>query len=407
MDHAAPHASTRRSVLLAGGAMFGAAFLPKSAHASSKRDPRLVVLVLRGALDGLAAVGPFGDPDYAGLHGELALRREGANAGLPLDGFFLLNPGMPHFAKLFHDKQAAIVHAVATPYRDRSHFDGQDILESGFDKPGRTSSGWLNRVIETLPRGEKAQASRGLAVGAVAPLIMRGSAPVLGWSPTNLPPPGDDLTSRLLALYRTNDPVLAAALGQALETEKIANRERGQAPGGGEAALMQRIAEGASKLIAADDGPRIAALAFDGWDTHANEGGPTGRLAMLLSGLDGAFNAFQIGLGPAWKDTVVVAITEFGRTAKINGTIGTDHGTGTVAFLAGGAVNGGRIIADWPGLALSALHEKRDLRPTTDLRAVLKGILSDHLGLSQAALNEKIFPGSIGVAPARNLIAPG
>ncbi|MBU3732075.1 MAG: DUF1501 domain-containing protein [Beijerinckiaceae bacterium] len=405
MDHTTPHAATRRSVLLAGGALFGAAFLPKSAHASNTRDPRLVVLVLRGALDGLAAVGPFGDPDYAGLHSELALRRDGPHAGLPLDGFFLLNPGMPHFAKLFRDNQAAIVHAVATPYRDRSHFDGQDILESGFDRPGRTTSGWLNRVIETLPKGEKAQASRGLAVGAVAPLIMRGSAPVLGWSPTNLPPPGEDLTSRLLALYKTNDPVLAGALGQSLETEKIANRERGQAPGGGEAALMQRVAEGAAKLIAAEDGPRIAALAFDGWDTHANEGGPTGRLAMLLSGLDGALNAFQMGLGPAWKDTVVVAITEFGRTAKINGTTGTDHGTGTVAFLAGGAVKGGRVIADWPGLSLAALHEKRDLRPTTDLRAVLKGVLSDHLGLSNAALGEKIFPGSIGVQPMQNLIA--
>lgn len=404
MDQSAPHAATRRSVLLAGGALFGAAFLPKSAHASNTRGPRLVVLVLRGALDGLAAVGPYGDPDYADLHGELALRRDGPHAGLPLDGFFLLNPGMPHFARMYLDKQAAIVHAVATPYRDRSHFDGQDILESGFDRPGRITSGWLNRVIEILPKGEKAQSSRGLAVGAVAPLIMRGSAPVLGWSPTNLPPPGDDLTSRLLALYKANDPVLAAALGQAHETEKIANRERGVIPGGGEAALMQRVAEGASKLIAAEDGPRIAALAFDGWDTHANEGGATGRLAMLLSGLDGALNAFQAGLGPAWKDTVVIAITEFGRTAKINGTTGTDHGTGTVAFLAGGAVKGGRVIADWPGLSLAALHEKRDLRPTTDLRTVLKGVLADHLGVSNAALGEKIFPGSIGVQPMRDLV---
>ena len=398
------HAPSRRSVLLAGGAVFGAANLPRSAHAAAGRDPRLIVLVLRGALDGLAAVGPAGDPDYAGLHGALALTREGQTAGLPLEGFFLLNPGMPQFARLFRDKQAAVIHAVASPYRERSHFDGQDVLESGFAKPGRTASGWLNRAIDALPSGGRAGRSRGLAVGAVAPLILRGSASVLGWAPTSLPAAGDDLAMRLLEMYRGSDPALAASLSQALDIEKIAGREGGKMPGGGEAAVMKQVAEGAARLIGADDGPRIAAMAFDGWDTHANEGGPTGRLAMLLSGLDGAFAAFESGLGSSWKDTVVVAVTEFGRTARINGTTGTDHGTGTVAFLAGGAVRGGRVIADWPGLSSSALHENRDLRPTTDLRAVLKGILADHLGLSAAVLSQKVFPDSIGVAPMKDLI---
>lgn len=405
MNERAPHAATRRSVLLAGGAVFGAAFLPKSAHAARQRDPRLVVLVLRGALDGLAAVGPIGDPDYAALHGQLALARDGANAGLPLNDFFVLNPGMPHFARMFRDGQASIVHAVATPYRDRSHFDGQDVLESGFAKPGRTMSGWLNRAIEALPKGDRTSPAKGLAVGAVAPLIMRGNAAVLGWAPTNLPGSGDDLAMRLMAMYRGNDPALASALSQALDVDRIASRERGQVPGGGEAAIMRQVAEGTARLMAAGDGPRIAALAFDGWDTHANEGGPTGRLAMLLSGLDGALNAFQTGLGPAWQDTAIVVITEFGRTAKINGTTGTDHGTGTVAFLAGGAIKGGRVIADWPGLSLAALHERRDLKPTTDLRAVLKGVLADHLGLSPQVLTAKIFPDSVGVAPMRDLIA--
>ena len=405
MTDSIPCAATRRSVLLAGGAIFGSAFIPKSAHASTQRDPRLVVIVLRGALDGLAAVGPFGDPDYADLHGELALRREGPTAGLPLDGFFLLNPGMPGFARLFRDGQATLVHAVATSYRERSHFDGQDVLESGFEEPGRTSSGWLNRVIEALPKRSQSRSSQGLAVGAIAPLIMRGSAPVLGWSPTNLASPDGELTARLLSLYRAQDPHLAEALGQAIETEKIASNEKGMTPGRGEATMMRQIAEGAAKLIGAHDGPRIAALAFDGWDTHANEGGPKGRLATLLTGLDGALNAFQNNLGPAWKDTVLVVMTEFGRTVKINGTTGTDHGTGTVAFLAGGAVRGGRVICDWPGLSSSALYENRDLRPTTDLRAVLKGVLSDHLGLSNGVLAEKIFPGSIGVKPMHGLIA--
>jgi uncharacterized protein (DUF1501 family) len=209
---------------------------------------------------------------------------------------------------------------------------------------------------------------------------------------------------RLLAMYREGDPNLASALTQAIDVEKMSGRDRTQRPGGGEAAMMRQVAEGAAKLIGSHDGPRLAAMAFDGWDTHANEGGPTGRLATLLSGLDGAFSAFQTGLGEAWKDTVIVAITEFGRTAKINGTTGTDHGTGTVAFLAGGAVKGGHVIADWPGLSMANLHERRDLRPTTDLRAVLKGILADHLGLSSSVLTTQIFPDSVGVAPMRDLI---
>ena len=176
-------------------------------------------------------------------------------------------------------------------------------------------------------------------------------------------------------------------------------------PGGDVALQMRKAAEGAARLMAADDGPRIGALAFDGWDTHANEGGATGRLAQLLGGLDGAFAAFESELGPRWNETVVVAITEFGRTARINGTVGTDHGTATVAFLAGGAVAGGRVVADWPGLKAADLYESRDLKPTTDLRAVLKGVLADHLGLSADVLARAVFPDTLGVAPMKGLIA--
>lgn len=398
---------SRRSVMLAGGAVFAAAHLPRSAHAAAGRDPRFIVIILRGALDGLAAVGPVGDPDYADLHGALALSTRGDHPGLPLESFFVLNPGMPSFARLYAAKQAAVVHAVASPYRDRSHFDGQDVLESGYTGPGHTTSGWLNRALEALPRGDRTSGpSRGLAVGAVAPLVLRGAAPVVGWAPTNLPQATDDLALRLMELYRQADPALATALGQGLDVDKIAARENDgrPVPGGGEAAIMRQVAQGAARLMAADGGPRIAAMAFDGWDTHANEGGPTGRLAMLLSGLDGAFDAFQQGLGPAWKDTAIVAVTEFGRTARINGTTGTDHGTGTVAFLAGGALAGGRVIADWPGLSAARLYEGRDLKPTTDLRAVLKGLLADHLGLSAGVLAQKVFPDSQAVSPMRGLI---
>jgi uncharacterized protein (DUF1501 family) len=398
--------ASRRALLAATGGLFAWAYLPKFARAADARDPRLVVIILRGALDGLSAVAPVGDPDYSGLHGQLALSLSGDRPAIPLDSFFALNPAMPVFARLYRAGQGAVVHAVATSYRERSHFDGQDVLESGFPGPGRVGSGWLNRAIAALPRGARVATHGGLGVGPTTPLILRGNAPVLGWSPQNLPQPTEDLANRVLDLYRHRDPVLADALAQGLAAEKIAAGEMDKTPRGGfaTAAGMRQAARGAARLIAADDGPRVAALAFDGWDTHANEGGATGRLAQLLGGLDGAFEEFERALAPVWKDTAIVVATEFGRTARINGTTGTDHGTGTVAFLAGGAIKGGRVIADWPGLKPSQLYENRDLAPTTDLRALVKGVLADHLGLSGAVMVNSIFPDSIAVKPMSGLI---
>lgn len=403
-----PHLS-RRGLLGTGGALFGSAFIPRIASAAGARDPRLVVLVLHGALDGLAAVGPVGDSDYAALHGDLAMRLDGPHAGLPLDGFFALNPGMPNFARLFHEKHATIVHATATSYRDRSHFDGQDVLESGMPGPGFTQSGWLNRAIAAVPRGERITTAGGLAVGAATPIVLRGPAPVIGWAPEVLPTAGDDLARRVLDLYAATDPMLARSMRQGLDADRLA--KGGAASGGvkprtaqGGPAGMREAAVGAARLLAASDGPRVAALVFDGWDTHAGEGGATGRLMTLLGGLDGAFAAFESGLGDAWRETVVVAITEFGRTARVNGTNGTDHGTGTVAFLAGGGLKGGRVVARWPGLKAGQLYEGRDLAPTTDLRAVLKGVLADQLGLSATALGTMVFPGTMDVTPMRDLV---
>jgi uncharacterized protein (DUF1501 family) len=395
---------TSRRALLLGGASFAAsAYLPKFARAADGRDPRLIVIILRGALDGLATVAPVGDPDYAGLHGSIALAAEGPHAATMLDSFFALHPSMPEFSRMYRDKQAAVIHAVSTPYRDRSHFDGQDVLESGFAGPGRVQSGWLNRALEGLPKGERV--TSGLAVGATTPLVLRGAAPTVGWAQVNLPAAADDTAARLLDLYQHRDPALASALSQGLQLEKTATGDDMKARGGGNnAGAMRQVSRGAAKVMAADDGPRIAALAFDGWDTHANEGGPVGRLAQLLSGLDGAISEFESGLGQRWRDTVVVVATEFGRTARINGTEGTDHGTGTVALLAGGAVKGGRVISDWPGLKGANLYEGRDLAPTTDLRAALKGILHDHLGLSESVLAKNVFPDSAQVKPMRGLV---
>lgn len=395
---------TRRSLLLSGATFAAWAYLPKFARAADARDPRLIVVILRGALDGLATVAPIADPDYAGLHGSIALLKDGRNAALPLDGFFGLHPAMPEFARMYRDKQAAIVHAVATSYRERSHFDGQDVLESGYPGAGRVQSGWLNRAIESLPRGERV--TSGLAIGPTTPLVLRGAAPTVGWAPVDLPTAADDTAMRLLELYKHRDPALATALSQGLQIDKLAvGTDMKAKPGGNPAMAMRQVARGAAKLMVADDGPRVAALAFDGWDTHAQEGGPVGRLAQLLGGLDGALAEFQSGLGPHWRDSVVVVATEFGRTAKINGTAGTDHGTGTIALLAGGAVKGGRVIADWPGLANGKLYEGRDLAPTMDLRAVLKGVLHDHLGINERALAERVFPDSGMVKPMKGLLA--
>jgi len=404
MDCGESRTSLTRRTLLLGGASFAAwAYLPKFARAADGRDPRLIVVILRGALDGLATVAPIGDPDYAALHGSIALSASGAKAATMLDNFFGLHPAMPELSRMYREKRAAIVHAVATSYRERSHFDGQDVLESGFAGPGRVQSGWLNRALESLPRGERVMS--GLAVGPTTPLILRGAAPTVAWAPVALPQAADDTAMRLMDLYSQRDPALGKALAAGLQLDKAAQGDDMKPkPGSNGAAAMRLVARGAAKLMAADDGPRIAALAFDGWDTHANEGGATGRLAQLLGGLDGALAEFETGLGERWRDTVIVVATEFGRTARINGTEGTDHGTGTVAVLVGGALKGGRVIADWPGLKPANLYEGRDLAPTTDLRAVMKGVLSDHLRLDAQALATTVFPGSDAVKPMAGLL---
>ena len=395
---------SRRKLLGLSGSLVASAFIPRFARAADGRDPRFITIILRGAMDGLSAVASVGDPDYASLHGDLALAKMGDNSGIALDNFFSLNPAMTNFARLYQKGQAGIIHATATAYRDRSHFDGQDVLESGFIGPGKTDSGWLNRAIAALPQGQRIGPKSSLAVGAVAPLVIRGPAETLGWAPTGLQPVGDPLAMRLLDLYTHRDPKLAALLQSGLDTQKLANGAMSGMNTADHPNEMVLQARGAARLMAADDGPRIVAMAFDGWDTHENEGGAKGRLFNLLTGLDGAIAEFESALGAAWSQTSIVVMTEFGRTAQVNGTVGTDHGTGTLAFLAGGAVKGGRVIADWPGLKTAQLYEGRDLKPTTDLCAVLKGLLGDQLGISEQVLTNSIFPDSGNVKPMKGLI---
>jgi uncharacterized protein (DUF1501 family) len=412
------HAPTRRELLAGTGVLFAWAFVPGLARAEG-RDPRFLTIVLRGALDGLAAVAPVGDPAWVKLRGDNALTLEGPKPGLPLDGFFALNPAMPNVHRLYQEGHATIVHAAATPYRERSHFDGQDVLESGLSKPGAVDSGWLNRALAGLEptRDAVARGRKAFAVGPITPLVVRGAAPVLSWTPPRLAPVSDETMLRVLDLYRHTDPTFAQGFEEGLGLAAIAKAggiadSKPGAPaiqgGGGIEQVRAYFAEAAgaaAKFLAAPEGPRIGALAFDGWDTHVNEGAVDGRLADLLGALDGAIAAIKTNMGEAWNETVVTLVTEFGRTARINGNEGTDHGTATVALLAGGAVKGGRVIADWPGVKETDLYEKRDLKATTDLRAVLKGLLRDHLRVEERALAADVFPGSDAVAPMTGLLA--
>jgi uncharacterized protein (DUF1501 family) len=411
-------APTRRQLLLGSGVLFAWAAVPRLARAEG-RDPRFLTIVLRGALDGLAVVAPVGDPQWGKLRGDKALALDGATPALPLDGFFALNPAMPNFHRLYAAGQATVVHAVATPYRERSHFDGQDVLESGLSKPGAADTGWLNRALAALEPGGPADPHRRqvFAVGPIAPLVVRGPAPVLSWVPSKFPPVGDDTTMRLLDLYRHTDPTFARVLEERIGLAAIARAggmssepspERPAAQIGGAAQVRAYFAEAAGaagKFLAEPEGPRVGALAFDGWDTHVDEGIAKGRLANLLDALDGAITAIETNMGEAWRDTIVVLVTEFGRTARINGSDGTDHGTATVALLVGGALQGGRVIADWPGLAEANLHDGRDLKPTTDLRAVLKGVLADHLRAEPEHLEAAVFPDSAAIKPLRGLLS--
>ncbi|HZT89076.1 MAG TPA: DUF1501 domain-containing protein [Stellaceae bacterium] len=409
---------SRRQLLAASGALFAWAATPRRARAEA-RDPRFLAIVLRGALDGLGAVAPVGDPEWAKLRGDKGLALDGQTPALPLDGFFALNPAMTNLHRLYQAKQATIVHAVATPYRERSHFDGQDVLESGAAKPRAVDTGWLNRAVATLAAAERMRPHerQAFAVGPVTPLVARGPAPVLAWSPQRLPPVADDTTLRLLDLYRHTEPKFAQVIEDRMGLNAIA---QGGMSGGDEdknkpvvqmggiqqtRVYFAEAAGAAAKFLAAADGPRVGALAFDGWDTHINEGPVKGRLANLLGALDGALAAVETNMGEAWHETVVALVTEFGRTARINGTDGTDHGTGTVAILAGGALKGGRVVADWPGLKDADLYEHRDLKATTDLRAVLKGLLADHLRVDARALAAAVFPDSAAVKPMPGLLA--
>lgn len=367
---------TRRTAL----ALLGAAgSFPSfyTAHAAGAEDRKFIFIILRGGMDGLAAL----IPDDSALE---QLRRHTVVARsqrLNLGNGFRLHPNLSELYTLYQSGELAFVHAAATPYRERSHFDAQDALETLGTQPGNT--GWLNRVIQAV-------GGSGLAVGYTVPLALRGGGDATHWSPPVFSEVSDDLLNRLESLYQ-GQPVLAEPLARARATEvdaMMTTRRRGR--GGQYAAASKALAQ----LMRADNGPNIGMVSFDGWDTHANQAGTFGN---RLNGLDAAIIALKNELGPDWHKTAIVACSEFGRTAAENGSRGTDHGMGGVVILTGGAIQGGQVFGDWPGLKPNALYQGRDVQPANDVIGILKGVLSGHLAIPKTILNSQIFTSSAGI----------
>jgi uncharacterized protein (DUF1501 family) len=391
-------ALTRRSALLGLTAAFSLGRV-SLALASAPTEKRLIVVIQRGALDGMAAVVPYGDPALVGLRGEIVPPAPGQQDGLlDLGGFFGLHPSLSNLHTMYQAGEAIPVHAVAGPTRVRSHFEAQDCLESGADH--RMTSGWLNRAVAAMPAmASNRPEGDAVAIGVSVPLLLRGSAVVGNWAPHGIAAPPPDLYTQIAALNQA-DHVTGPAIAEGLRERGFSASVMGDDAGEPDRYAFPALARHAGELLRAPDGPRVAALEIGGWDTHVAQ---VPRLKRVLEQLDAGLAALKEGLGDAWKQTAVLTMTEFGRTARVNGTKGTDHGTGTVAFVLGGAIIINRVLATWPGLGPGRLLEDRDLMPTTDLRSVAKGLLVQHLGAPEAAMTQ-VFPNSATAQSTSGLI---
>jgi uncharacterized protein (DUF1501 family) len=379
-----------QQMCLGGVATFA---LPSITFAQVKQNGRFVFVLLRGGFDGLAAVVPYGDASYQGLRSGFAYDESEL---FVLNDLFGLSPGLTPMRELWQANELVVLHAMAIPYRTRSHFDGQAILETGIDRPVGSSDGWLNRLLQVMS-GQRS----GIAIAAGMPRSLSGSYEVQTWSPTQLGAVDDAYLQRLGALYR-NDKALYGRFEAAIQQQDVVGEEpmaRGNARRGGVTPLMQA----AAKILRQDGGPNIAAVEFSGWDTHANQGLAGGALDRLLGQLAEGLLAFRTDMGPAWSNTTVVVMTEFGRTARPNGTRGTDHGTAGAGFLIGPAVARAAAFSDWPGLDDASLFEKRDLKPTLDVRAVLKAAIGGTFDLSRPQL-DRVFPNSPDVRAVFDLM---
>jgi uncharacterized protein (DUF1501 family) len=355
---------------------------PIVSFAKADTDRRFVFIIQRGAADGLNIVVPYADPNYLKLRGNLAIE---VAEPMKLDGTFALHPALTQVRKLYAEKEAIFLHAVASPYRDRSHFDGQNVLESGSKIPYQLKSGWMNRLLGLLPRDGK----DGIAFSSAVPLAMQGAFDVTTYAPSSLPEANEDLLMRVQQLYAT-DRQLNPLWTSALEARGMAS---GQMKGGDKRQNDAALGKIAAGFLAAPTGPRVAMIETSGWDTHS---GQNERLDRQLRGLDALIGGLKEGMGSAWSQTVVLVATEFGRTAAANGTGGTDHGTASAAMLLGGAVQGGRIVSDWLGLASSSLFEGRDLQPTLGLDALISNVCAQTFKLDTEIAQKIMFPYAVG-----------
>ncbi len=398
---------SRRGLLAAGVSV---AFYAGAARAEAGDNKKLVVFIQRGGADGLSVSPPIGDSNYAFLRGEIAIPVADA---LKLDNDFALHPKLTAIHALAMKGEARIAPAVAIPNNQRSHFEAQDVLESGVPQVYGSTSGWLNRTLAAMA-GRKVE---GMSIGPQAPLILRGPIQAASWSPGPVNR-GDRLPMILSDLYQ-HDAVLSRAFASGLETEAMAAtataatmtgagpaRPAAAAAAQGAAANVQAKQLGGqiAGFMVQPNGPQIVAVSIDGWDTHANQGATEGTLAGRLAYLDAVVDGLSTGLGAEWKNTLCVSVTEFGRTAKVNGTRGTDHGTGSTALVMGGALKRGGILGDWPGLANNKLFEGRDLASSMDVRSLFKGVLADHLGIDKRQLDSAVFPDSAAIKPLASIV---
>ena len=393
---------TRRQLLhaaFAGAALSPWATLSVAATAAPNTN-RFVFIILRGGMDGLTAVPAIGDPAFAEARGVLG---QFASEPLKLDNTFALNPLLPQLHAMYGRGELAVLHAVGLPYRDRSHFDAQQVLESGGLRPYELSTGWLARALAA--GNGSATPMKAVALETAVPLVLRGPGEVDTWAPSSLPEPDADLVARLETLYR-NDPALAQALARARglrEEPGMAANVQGGGGGGGGRGVAIALARKAAEFL--QRGSQVAVMEMGGWDAHTNQTLPNGAMSNNLRTLDAALDALREALvaNGAWGRTAVLVATEFGREVAVNGNQGSDHGSGGAAFVLGGAVQGGRVITQWPGLAKKDRFEGRDLRVTTDLRSAMRGLLGDHLKVARSALDSSVFPGSAGL-PALDLL---
>ncbi|MBW3697764.1 DUF1501 domain-containing protein [Vibrio sp. T187] len=371
---------SRRKVLkaLAGVSVNAAlglsALAPTLSFAQTDSKNILIWITLRGAMDGLNVVVPHGDSDYQSHRPSIHLKPSQTNS---LDSFFGLHPALTHTYDLYQKGEAAFIHAAATQYRSRSHFDGQKVLENGTSDPYERT-GWLNRAIQIHDRFEA------IAIDSGSPLILQGDKQVSSWYPNNLKMREQQV--QLLEELFQSDEKLSANFEQVLMIENMT----GESVNGRQ---FKALATQAGHFLQSEAGPNIAVLELGGWDTHSAQGSVQGRLANQLKKLDIGISALKTTLGDAWQRTTLIAASEFGRTVEENGTKGTDHGTGNALMLAGGAIKGGKVIANWPGLAKADLYQERDLKPTTNTNDVIAEVLNQHLGFSSSDIS-KIFPGS-------------